>query len=259
MIRCSTWLLLLCLLAWDLTGADGSFEKGMQALAAKNYSAAFDGMEAALNADPDNMQYASEYRMAVIKLAKATHPKEGQAADFDRSLKFFERLTAEHPNSANAWLNYGFAYVDKIPAAGAITQVILANNALTDFTKSIEVRPTWIALYTRGNSYLYWPKIFNRAQLGVNDLEQALKMQKSGPKKPFHVRVYISLGDGYWKTDQSEKSRAIWKEGLDQFPESTALKDRLARQGDDLKQYLDDVLDPSKRVDTDLHELWMNP
>ena len=29
------------------------------------------------------------------------------------------------PNAANAYLNYGFAYVNKIPAAGAITQVIL--------------------------------------------------------------------------------------------------------------------------------------
>jgi ribonuclease-3 len=34
----------------------------------------------------------------------------------------FEALVAAHPASANAWLNYGFAYVDKIPAAGAISQ-----------------------------------------------------------------------------------------------------------------------------------------
>src|SRR5258708_30955001 len=119
-----------------------------------------------------------------------------------------------------AYLNYGFAYVDKIPAAGSITQVIMANTALTQFTKSIELKPTWIALYTRGNSYLYWPRIFGRAQMGVNDLEKAYGMQKRDGKKSYYVRVYISLSDSYWKTDNIKKAKAIWKEGLEMFPES---------------------------------------
>src|SRR2546430_11181253 len=115
-------------------------------------------LEAALAADPDNLRYGSEYRQAVI-----------QAKEYERSLKFFEKLVADHPTAANAYLNYGFAYVDKIPASGSITQVILANTALSHFTKSIEIKPSWIALYTRGNSYLYWPKIFGRAHLGRSE------------------------------------------------------------------------------------------
>src|SRR5207248_2621912 len=121
---------------------------------------------------------ASEYRQAVLKASVAGHPKEGSPADFDKEIKFFEQLVQKHPNSANAYLNFGFSYVDKIPAAGSITQVILANNALTQFTKSIALKETWIALYTRGNSYLYWPRIFGRASLGVADLEKAYGMQK---------------------------------------------------------------------------------
>src|SRR5579872_1603914 len=69
--------------------------------------------EAALAADPDNIRLGSEYRQAVI-----------QAKEYERSLKFFEKLVADHPKSGNAYLNYGFAYVDKIPASGSITQVI---------------------------------------------------------------------------------------------------------------------------------------
>src|SRR5882672_5906336 len=128
-------------------------------------------LEAALAADPDNLRFGSEYRQAVI-----------QAKEYDRSLKFFEKLVADHPKSGNAYLNYGFAYVDKIPAAGSITQVILANTALSHFSKSIELQPSWIGYYTRGNSYLYWPKIFNRAHLGVEDLEQCMKIQKADNK-----------------------------------------------------------------------------
>ena len=202
-------------------------------------------LEAALASDPDNLRYGSEYRQAVI-----------QAKEYERSLKFFEKLVAEHPTCANAYLNYGFAYVDKIPASGSITQVILANTALSHFTKSIEIKPSWIALYTRGNSYLYWPKIFGRAHLGVADLEQAMKIQKADKLRNYHVRSFISLGDGYWKMDDIAKAKAVWQEGQKLFPANAQLKARLSKDGDDLKTYIDDVLDPNKRVDTDLHELW---
>src|SRR5229473_6340994 len=134
---------------------------GLCALVALGSMPDLSKLESALAADPDNIRYGSEYRQAVI-----------QAKEYDRSLKFFEKLVSDHPKASNAYLNYGFAYVDKIPAAGAITQVILANTALTQFTKALRLRPSWIAYYTRGNSYLFWPKIFKRAYLGVADLEQ---------------------------------------------------------------------------------------
>jgi tetratricopeptide (TPR) repeat protein len=236
--------------------AKDDFDRGMQALSAKDYPTALGYLEAALTADADNTQYGSEYRQAALRQAKTLHPKEGQPADFDRSIKFFEKLTAEHPTASAAWLNYGFSYVDKIPAAGTISQVLLANTALGHFTKSIEIKPTWIAYYTRGNSYLYWPKIFGKAPLAVADLEQAMKIQKAESKRSYHLRGYMSLGDAYWKTDQMEKATATWKEGLTQFPDAQGVKDRLARQGDALKEYIDDQLDPGKRVDTDLREIW---
>jgi tetratricopeptide (TPR) repeat protein len=202
-------------------------------------------LEGALSGDPDNLRYGSEYRQAVI-----------QTKEYDRSLKFFEKLVADHPKSGNAYLNYGFAYVDKIPVAGSITQVILANTALSYFSKSIELQPSWIGYYTRGNSYLYWPKIFNRAHLGVEDLEQCMKLQKADKPRSYHVRAYIALGDGYWKMEDTPKAKGIWQEGAKLYPNSAQLKARLSKDGDDLKTYIDDVLDPNKRVDTDLHEIW---
>ncbi len=245
-------LLPIVLIVWFFAGAwssgDGRFENAEKAVAAKDWQTALTEFEAALAADPDNIQYGSEYRQAVI-----------QAKEYDRCIKYFEKLSTDHPNAPNAFLNFGFAYVDKIPAAGTITQVILANTALSYFTKSLELRPSWIGYYTRGNSYLYWPKIFGRAALGVADLEQAMKIQKAdGKKKSYFVRAYISLGDGYWKTDQLDKAKATWKEGLEMFPDSTQLKARLSRDGDALKEYIDDMLDPNKRVDTNLQEIWMD-
>jgi tetratricopeptide (TPR) repeat protein len=202
-------------------------------------------LEARIAADPDNLRAGSEYRQAVIRLGA-----------YDRAIQFFEQLVMDHPSASNARLNFGFAYVDKIPVAGSITQVILANNALNEFTKSVELRAAWIALYTRGNSYLYWPKIFGRASLGVADLELAMQMQKADRKRSHHVRTYIALGDGHWKMDDLDKARAVWAEGLMEFPENAHLKARLSKSGDDLKAVMDDFYDITKRIDTSLEELW---
>jgi tetratricopeptide (TPR) repeat protein len=258
-LRIAVSILTLLTALAAVPASEEAFGEGLKALASKDWDRALGLLENALAADADNLRYGSEYRQAILQRARALHAKEGQVQDFERSLKFFEQLVAKSPNSANAHLNYGFAYVDKIPAAGAITQVILANTALSHFTRSVEIRPSWIGHYTRGVSYLFWPKIFGRATLGVADLQTAVKLQKSGPRKPYHVRAWVALGDGYWKTDELEKSRATWSEGLQQFPDSAALKERLAKQGDDLKTLIEDALDPNKRVDTNLKELWVNP
>lgn len=214
--------------------------------AAGNEAASLPQLEAAINADPDSLRSHNEYRMAVIK-----------AGEYDRAIAFYEKLVEKHPKSANAWLNFGFAYVDKIPAAGSISQVILANDALTQFSKSIELQHTWLALFTRGNSYLYWPKIFGRAPLGVTDLEQAVAIsRKETVQKRVYARAYIALGDGYTKTDQPEKAKAIWQEGLKLFPGEKQLEARLARSGEELEKYINDQLDPNKRVDTNLADLY---
>ena len=237
-----TWIVMLGTAALCM-GA--SIDEGLKLLARRDYSGALAQLEVAVASEPDNLRFGSEYRQAVI-----------QAGAYERCLKFFQKLASDHPQSAVAHLNYGFAMVDKIPAAGAITQVILANNALAEFSRSLEIAPTWLAYYTRGSSYLYWPKIFKKAPLGVADLEQAMKLQRAGNRRPYYVRTYIALGDGYWKSDEIGKAKAVWAEGLKEFPRQQALEARLAKSGDDLKAYIDDCLDTNKRVDTNLREIW---
>lgn len=240
-------LVALCLFSLPVRASDADYQAGLKALASNDYASGLHYLELAISGDPENVRYASEYRQAVIR-----------GKEFERSLQFFQKAVAERPQSANLHLNFGFAYVDKIPASGSITQVILANNALTEFTKAVELQPSWIAYYTRGASYLFWPKIFNRASLGVADLEKAIAIQKKGPRRSYYAKAYLSLGDGYWKTDQLEKAQAAWKEGLKEFPDNPQLKLRLGQQGDQLKAAIEDQFDPSKRVDTDLRELWSN-
>jgi len=249
-LKISLTALMLCLttlLVPAVRASEADYQKAMKALSANDLPTALSSLEAAIAEDPDNLRYGNDYRQAIIR-----------SKQFDRALDFFQKKVADNPKAANLHLNYGFAYVDKIPAAGSITQVILANNALSEFTRALELQPSWIAYYTRGESYLFWPKIFNRASAGVADLEKALEIQKSEPKRSYHVKTFIALGDGYWKTDQMHKARDIWQEGLKSFPENQQLQERLRLQGEELKRTIEIGFDPARRVDTDLKELWGN-
>src|SRR5689334_7653135 len=106
---------LLCFVDWttlylfpmQTTSPDSDYRLAVKAVAENKLPEALNFFELAVTKDPDNARYANDYRQAVIR-----------AKEFDRALKFFEKTVADHPNSANLHLNYGFAHVDKIPAAG---------------------------------------------------------------------------------------------------------------------------------------------
>ncbi len=226
-------------------GASDLYLKGMEKVEAEEWPAAVELLEQAVAAEPDNLRAGTEYRQAVI-----------EAGEYDRSLAFFERLVAEHPEASNLWLSYGYAHVDQIPVEGAITQVILASTALTHFTAALELQETWLGRYTRGNSYLYWPAIFGRTQHGIDDLERAIELAKELQRLPCHGRAWAALGDGYWRLEDPEKAREIYRRGRELYPETPELQERVALAGDAaLDAYLEALFDANNRVDTHLREI----
>jgi len=230
---------------------DELFSQGLAALDSgtpEDLNRALVLLEQASAAAPDNLRYGAEYRQAAIA-AKA----------YDRAIAFFESLAAAHPDSADVRLNWGYAYVDKIPAAGAVTQVILANTALAHFTEAIERDPSWLALYTRGNSYVYWPAIFNRAKLGIADLERAVALSEEDEPHAYYAHAYAALGDGWWRLGDLDKARKVWRRGAERLAAVgplPALDERLALDDPALKTYLKAHYAIGQRVETDLRELW---
>lgn len=224
------------------------FASGMEAAEAGELETALERLERAAAEAPEELRYGAEYRQVAIALA-----------EYERAIAFFEELASEHPDSAAVRLNWGYAYVDKIPAAGAVTQVILANTALERFTEAIEREESWLALYTRGNSYVYWPPVFGRTELAIADLERAVALSEEEPK-PYHVHAYAALGDAWWRLDDLERAREVWQRGLERFPGTQALEERLAL--DDapdhgaLDRFLEAHYQVGQRVDTTLRELW---
>jgi tetratricopeptide (TPR) repeat protein len=239
-------------MAWavlaGMLGLPPAMLAGQAPAAAGAAEAELASLEARVRAAPDDLRPANEYRLAVIRTGQ-----------YERALGVFEELVRAHPGSANAHLSYALAIVDKIPAAGSVTQVVLANSALARVGRAVELQPSWVGYYTRGVSYLYWPKVFGRAHLAAEDLERALAIQKTEARKPYHVRTYVSLGDAYWKVEDLQKARATWQQGLEAFPGDPALTARLSLEGDALDALILDALDYSRRADTDLRPLWGTP
>jgi tetratricopeptide (TPR) repeat protein len=228
--------------------------KGLEAVAARDWATAVDALEAATAAAPNDIVIGADYRQAIIGAANASK----KVQPYERCLAFFETLVAKHPQAANAFLNYGFAHVDKIPAEGAITQVIRANDALTQFGKALEIEDSWLGRYSRGHAYLYWPAIFRRADLGIADLERAVaQSREKGDKKAYYAFAWAALGDGHWRKSDVARARQIWKEGLALYPDSTELKDRASRTDDaELDAYLEKHYDVTARVATHLNEIY---
>lgn len=234
--------------------AKGLYAQGLQALAARDWKVAVDALEAATAAAPDDLVIGADYRQAVIGAAAAEKGLE----PYNRCLAFFQKLVTEHPRSANAYLNLGFAHVDKIPAEGAITQVLLANSALGHFGKALELEESWLGYYSRGHAYLFWPPIFGRVASGIADLEKAVEIsRKKGDRQAYYGRAWAALGDGYWRQDNLDRAREIWKEGLAAFPDDQELKARLSRTDRaELDAFLNVHYDTTARVATNLNEVF---
>src|SRR5262245_1186246 len=164
------------------------FEGAVQAAQAADYDAALARLEAALRADPNNLRYGNTYRLTAVKI--------DQVKTYDRCIAFFKQLVADNPKAPNAWMNLGYAYVDKIPSEGAITQVLLANTALGHFGAALDLEESWLERYTRGNSYLYWPAIFGRTQWGIGDLEKGIAVSQQMGKCRYYERGYRGVGGG---------------------------------------------------------------
>jgi tetratricopeptide (TPR) repeat protein len=205
-------------------------------------SPSFDDLERSIASDPENLTIAAEYRQAAIA-----------AGAFDRSIDFFEGLAKKKGSGPNVEISLALAYVDKVPAAGEIRRLYLGRDAMNALTKSIAMRPTVLAFYVRGLINLYYNRfIFKRTDKGVADLERALAMAPPDAPAVLMERVYIALGDGYFRLDRLAKAREVWAAGLAKYPNQSAFRDRLDRSGEALADIVTTALTAGRRVDTSL-------
>jgi hypothetical protein len=199
--------------------------------------------------NPEDLRLAAAYRQRIIALG-----------DFDRSIKLFERLASRPASGPNVHISLALAYLDKVPVATPFRRIFLGRDAMHELTLAVDREPSPIAFYIRGLVSLYYPEgVFHRTRIGIADLERARTLALEQPPHPSHARVYMSLGDAYWKLHDLPRAVSIWTDGLARFPDDDNLRVRVASHGATLDQLLEHALDPATRVDTSLREVFGSP
>jgi tetratricopeptide (TPR) repeat protein len=205
-----------------------------------------DELEARLAQDPASLRLAAEYRQLVI-----------DAGTYDRSLKMFERLARDPRGGANRYVNLALATVDKVPVAGSFRRALLGRDAIDALSRAIAIEPTPLAYLVRGLVNLYYDQlIFHRTDKGVADLEVARRLSAAYPQVRYAPRVLIPLGDGYWRLNQHDKAREVWREGQASCPDVEGFRVRLAARDEQIAEIIEHALDPGVRVDTTLREMF---
>ena len=215
-------------------------------LSPAEYPQHLNALENRLTADTENLRLAAEYRQLVIATAA-----------YDRAIKFFEKQVERSGAGPHAFLNLAFAYIDKVPVSGTIRQVYLGRDAIGALTRSIQQEPTDVAYLVRGLVNLYYDNvIFHRAAKGIADLEEARRLSAAHPRLRYVPRIFLSLGDGYWRVKNALKAREVWRDGLAEFPDHEPLRARLTSSDDIIRGLIAHTFDPDARVDTSLREVF---
>src|SRR5262245_46195061 len=155
-------------------------------------------LEQAVSANPEDLRVCAEYRQRIIA-----------AGEYDRAIKLLEQLAGKPKTGPNVHISLALAYVDKVPVASHIRRIFLGRDARRSLPRAIEREPGLVAYYIRGLVNLYYPEpVFHRARGGIADLEHARDMLPRLPVQLYHARVYISLGDGYWKVHELDRAIA---------------------------------------------------
>lgn len=230
---------------------------GLQLASRQDRASALAHLEMAAEKTPDDLRFGNDFRLSCARFG-----------EYDRNIRFFERLVERNGPAPEPQLQLALAYVDKMPdhMMGIVGQSKLSNRSISRLTKvlSNEValgneQTHWAALYALGLNHLYWPKALRHAPIAIETFERCIEFQKTmkDPSSAFFVLPYVALGDAHVKDGRHEEARAIWRDAQGRFQDDPRLRERLAVASDaELTKYMDTVRGLGIPVDTDLSILW---
>ena len=207
-------------------------------------------LEEQIRQKTDDVALPSRYRAQCIKLG-----------EHERSIRFFEQLTEEHPSVRNVRLQLAAAYVDKIPTCGGMAAIVskgtLARRALDQVDVLIEADETWWpAVYSRAMNHLHWPAALRHSAAAAADYRKCIALQTEGDRQPngrsYYVRSYIGLGDALAKDGDFPGARQAWQQGAEVFPGNPELNKRIALEtAEEANQFVEEVRNLERQIDTD--------
>jgi tetratricopeptide (TPR) repeat protein len=159
--------------------------------------------------------------------------KSGQLPSAIAELK---QRAQDNPTDAEIPTTLGEAQLNQVAllhAAGAdINDVgILAMQADQSFNAALKIDPdNYEAQLVKAISMTYWPSDPTRDPQVVQTLSGIIDRQQTMPSNPDFAQAYLYLGNQYQKMGQPDKATATWQLGLQNYPNSAALQQKLSGQ-----------------------------
>jgi tetratricopeptide (TPR) repeat protein len=185
----------------------------------------------------------------VLKLAKALLTAKSakekhdlfeqlrQSGQLDAAITDLKQMATDNPNDPEIPTTIGEAQLNEIRAikedgTGSEDQMgILAMQADQEFDAALKIDPqNWEAQLVKDSSMYYWPANPQRDGQVVQSLTGLIDQQEKMPSNPDFAQTYLLLGNEYQKIGQPDKATATWQLGAQEFPNNSALQQKLAGQ-----------------------------
>jgi enediyne biosynthesis protein E3 len=222
--------------------AEQHFERG-------ETEAGFALLEEHMQQDASNLELGNFYRRHIVRLNQE-----------DRAISFFKKLTQDGNAPAEAYYNFAFAYIDKIPRVGPMGAGFLSKRSIAQFKIVQDREPDdWIANYGIGMNYLHWPDYFKKTEGALGYFEKCLQIQQGKPAKPQYLLTYLRMGDALVRGGDVARAYETWRAGEKQFPGHADLLERLNTPRERIEAAIRELYNPNNSIgaiDTDISILW---
>jgi tetratricopeptide (TPR) repeat protein len=118
----------------------------------------------------------------------------------------------------------------RIPHAVFMEQGVLVGRSNALLEEALELDPEyWTARYALALNHYYTPEFLGRTKDSIQHFEILLEQQGERTDFPEMAGPYVYLGDLYERVGRHEDAAAIWRRGIELFPEDERLQERLAK------------------------------
>jgi tetratricopeptide (TPR) repeat protein len=210
-------------------------------------------LQAATQAEPDNLRYANDYRIAL-----RDHGRYGEE-------EVFFSHQAQLVSTSNITISLALVYVDEMracpkPPDGLVCQAQDSSRSISVLDKLLTQHPyNIVARYARGLNHLYWPSLMGHLPKAQVDLQYAVALTRhlGSSGNAFIPLAYAALGDVFAKDGQTDAARNVWLNGKSVTPGASILDSRLGIPQDQLVSEENGPLRGlGVYVDTDLTIFW---
>ena len=151
-----------------------------------------------------------------------------QSGDLKQAVEIMKSAITEHPQSADAYAQYGLYLSQLAGQSGFLKAGMLSDKSFKQFDKALEIEPEhmYATLY-RGILGVNVPKFMGKLKQAMNDLK--FIQDRFGGNSRIYLTSSYYLGLGYLKNKEQEKAKSCFKFIVMYGKDSSYFKDAKAQ------------------------------